>query len=209
VVGSEQVAGRLGEPGYADLDTVLRAFVPGEAPAQVTVRVIPEDATLAGASFDLLLDAGIVTDVPIEGLVDGSYSVVVESTVPVVAAMRVSTVAAMKVGATPAGASDAAWFAAATALADSAFATVASGPGATLHLANPGEVAATVTISGDSVSVPAGSSVTVEVTGGESVLIEGADGLFASISFRSPGHLASYPVSSTASGEAPLTVYRG
>ena len=209
VLGSEEVAGRLGESGFDDLGAALRAFVPGEAAAHVTVSVIPEGDELAGASFDLVLDPGVVTDVPIEGLVDGSYSVVVESSVPVVTAMRVSTVAAEKVGSVPAGASDLAWFAAGTALTDTAFVTIASGPGANLHLVNPTESAATVTIGSDTVSVPAGDSVTVGVTGGESVAIGGATGLYASVSLRASGRLASYLISSAASSEAPVTLYSG
>ena len=173
------------------------------------VSVIPEVDALTGASFDLVLDPGAVTDVPIEGLVDGSYSVVVESSVPVVTAMRASTVAAQKVGTVPAGASDVAWFAAATALSDTAYTTIASGPGASLHLVNTGDTEATVTVGSAVVPVPAGASVTVPVTGGESLSIGGADGLFASVSLQAPGRLASYLVNSAASGVAPLTVYRG
>jgi len=183
--------------------------VPGDVAAQASVRVIPEGDALTGASFDLVLDPGVVTDVPIEGLVDGSYSVVVETTVPVVAAMRVSTVAVTSAGVTPAGAADVAWFAAATALSDSVFASVASGTGASLHVANPGDSAATITIGTTSVSVAAGASVTVAVTGGEVLSITGAEGLYASVGYAAPGRLASYLVSSVANSEAPVTVYPG
>jgi len=209
VLGADEVAGRLGEEGFDDLGVALRVFVPGDAAAQVTVRVIPEIDALTGASFDLVLDPGVVTDVPIEGLVDGGYSVVVESSVPVVSAMRSSTVAAQKVGSVPEGASDLAWFAAATALSDTAYVTIASGPGASLHLVNTGDTAATVAVGTDSVAVAAGASVTVPVTGGESLSLGGAEELFASVSLQAPGRLASYLVNSAASGEAPLTIYRG
>ena len=209
ILASEQVAGRLGEPGFDDVDAELRVYVPGTEPAQVRVNVIPELETLAGASFDLQFDPGVVTDVPIDGLVDGSYSVVVESSVPIVTAMRASTVAAADVGTVLAGATDVAWFAAASELSDTAFATIASGPGTILHFVNPGDTAATVTVGGQSVAVPAGASVTVAATGGESLAIEGAAGLFASVSLQAPGRLASYLVSSAASSEAPLTIYPG
>jgi len=215
VLGADEVAGRLGEDGFDDLGVALRVFVPGEAAAQVKVSVLPDSgnqadaAALTGASFDLVLDPGVVTDVPIEGLVDGGYSVVVESSVPVVSAMRSSTVAAQKVGSVPEGASDLAWFAAATALSDTAYVTIASGPGASLHLVNTGDTAAAVTVGTDSVAVAAGASVTVPVTGGESLSLGGAEGLFASVSLQAPGRLASYLVNSAASGEAPLTIYRG
>ena len=209
VLQAEEVAGRLGEEGFDDLGAALRVYVPGDAAAQATVRVIPEGDALTGASFDLVLNPGVVTDVPIEGLVDGSYSVIVEANVPIVTAMRVSTVAAEKVGSVPAGASDVAWFAAATPLSDSAYTTIASGPGASLHLVNPGDAAATVTVGAGSISVPAGASVTVEVNEGESLSITGAEGLFASVSLRASGRLASYLVTSAANSEQPVTVYPG
>lgn len=204
---AEAVAGRLGEEGFADLDTVLRAYVPGDAAAQATVRIIPEDAALTGASFEVALDPGVVTDIPVEGLVDGSYSVVVETSVPVVAAMRVSTVAAVKVGSTPAGASDLAWFAAATVLGESVFASVVDGDGASLHLVNPGESAVTVTVGTESLSVPAGAAVTVELATDDALALGGTAGLYASISAAAPGRLASYLLASGASGEAPVTVF--
>jgi hypothetical protein len=209
VLQADAVAGRLGEEGFSDLDTVLRVYVPGDVAVQASVRVIPEGDLLTGASFDLVLDPGVVSDVPIEGLVDGSYSVVVETSVPVVTAMRVSTVAATSSGSTPAKAADVAWFAAATVLSESVFASVASGPGASLHLVNPGDSAATVTVGATTVSVAAGASVTVPVTQGESLSITGAEGLFGSISFGSAGRLASYLLSSVANSEAPVTVYPG
>ena len=209
VVQAEEVTGRLGEEGYADLDSALRVYVPGDVAAQASVRVIPEGDGLTGASFDLVLDPGVVTDVPIEGLVDGSYSVVVETAVPVVAAMRVSTVAVTSAGTTPVGAADVAWFAAATVLSDSVFASVAAGAGASLHVANPGDTAATVTIGANTVSIAAGASVTVAVTGGESLSISGAEGLYASVSYGAPGRLATYLLSSVANSEAPVVVYPG
>lgn len=209
ILQAEAVTGRLGEAGFDDLNSVLRVYVPGDVAAQASVRVIPEGEALTGASFDLVLDPGVVTDVPIEGLVDGSYSVVVQTTVPVVTAMRVSTVAVASTGSTPAGAADLAWFAAASSLSDSVFASVASGAGASLHVVNPGDSAATITIGSTSVTIDGGASVTVPVTEGERMSISGAAGLYASVSFGAPGKLASYPLSSVANSEVPVTVYPG
>ena len=207
IVGAEALAGRLGEEGFEDLATALRVFVPGDDPAQATVRIVPEDPGLTGASFELTLDPGVVTDVPIEGLADGAYTVQVESTVAISAAVRASTVAAVKAGKTPAGASDVAWFGSATALTDSAFASIAPGSGASLHLSNPGDEAIVVTVGNQAVQVGAGSSVSVEVTGATSYTFVGTAGLFASVSFSATGQLASYLVSSAANDEAPVMIY--
>lgn len=205
---SEAVGGRLGEDGYDDLTAALRLFVPGDTAAQAQVSFISE-ADEPAAAFDLSLTAGVVTDVPIEGLVDGSYAVVIESSVPVVAAMRASTVAAAKTGSVPEGASDVAWFAAATALAGSAFVAVPSTPGVSLHLVNVTDAAIIVTVATGAVVVEAGASVTVDVTGGDSVTLSAADGIFASVSVQAPGRLGSFLVSSAATGEAPVVIYRG
>ena len=205
--GAEALEGRLGEEGFEDLRTALRVFVPGENPAQATVRIVPEDPGLAGASFELTLDPGVVTDIPIEGLADGAYSVQVDSSVPLSAAVRASTVAAVKVGKTPAGASDVAWFGSATALTDSAYASIAPGPGASLHVSNPGDQVIVVVIGDQTVTVGAGASVSVEVDGATSYRFVGATGLYASVSFAAAGELGGYLVSSAANDEAPITIY--
>jgi hypothetical protein len=205
----DALTSRLGEEGFDDLKTVVRLYAPGDAAAQTTVRIVPEGEATTGASFELVLDAGVVTDVPIEGLLDGSYAVVIESSAPIVAAVRASTVAAEKVGSVPEGASDLAWFSAATVLSDDVFATVAAGPAASLHLVNPTTAAVTATVGGSSVTVAAGASVTVEVDPGASVAITGGAGLYASVSLAASGRLASYLVSAAAGSEAPVTVYLG
>ena len=217
VLGADAVSDRLGEPGYDDLPTTLRLFVPGEVEAAATVRIIPEavsstddsstGGSTAGASFQLVVQPAVVTEVPIESLVDGSYSVIVETSVPVIAAVRVSTVAADESPGSSAGASDVAWFASATPLGDAAFTSVAPGDGAQLHLANPGTTSITATINGASVTVPGGSALAMKALSGVSYRIEGGAGLYASISFAAAGRLASYLVSSGASVESPVLVY--
>lgn len=207
IAGAEALSGRLGEEGFEDLATALRVFVPGEGPAQATVRIVPEDPGLTGASFELTLDPGVVTDIPIEGLTDGAYSVQVESSVAISAVVRASTVAAQKSGSTPAGASDVAWFGSATMLTASAFASIAPGPGASLHLSNPSDESIFVIVGSETVTVAAGASVTVEVTGATSYRFDGAEGLYASVSFSTTGQLASYLVSSAANDEAPVTIF--
>lgn len=209
ISGTEAIGSRLGEPGFDDLLTALRIYAPGDAEGQATVRVVSEDGVAGGASFELALQAGEVTDIPIEGLVDGTYSMIIETTVPVVAAVRASTVAGdPELGAeSPSGGSDVAWFASATAIGDAAYASVAPTDGAQLHFANPGDAAITVTLNGASVSVPAGGAVAIPATAGLSYLIEGGTGLSASISFVQNGGLASYLISARATVEQPVTIY--
>jgi len=222
VLGADAVSERLGEPGYEDLPTTLRLYVPGEVVAAATVRIIPEGdssaegsstgGSTAGASFQLVVQPGVVTDVPIESLVDGSYSVIVETTVPVIAAVRASTAADVESpgpssGTTSAETSDVAWFAGATPLGATAFTSVAPGDGAQLHLANAGTGPITATINGAAVTVPGGGAVAMEVFAGASYRIDRGAGLFASISFASAGRLASYLISSGANVESPVVIY--
>lgn len=199
IANGAAVQAALGQEGYADLATAVRLYVPGTEAAETTIRVIPTGGATASESFDLTVPAGVVTDVPIEELADGSYTVVVESSVPVVTSVRASTITG--------DASDLAWFGAADALSDSAFVSVASGPSATLVLGNPGRESATVSVGDASVEVPAGTTVAVPVDDNESYLVTGAGGLFASVSFAAPGRLASYLLGASATQEPAVIVY--
>ncbi len=204
ILNAEATAGRLGEDGFGDLATVLRAYVPGAVAANATVRVLPEDPAVAGASFDLTLAAGVVSDIPVESLADGSYTVVVTTDQPVVTAIRASTVSA---DADDEGASDLAWFSSSASLADGAIAAVASGFGSVLHLYNPSSSPVTVTYGSHSISVPAGGATATFVDAGRSYVLSGAAGLHASISYAGPGALAGYLLGASATTEAPVTIY--
>ena len=211
VLGAEALEGRLGEDGYKDLTPVLRAWVPGTTAAKGTVNIIPESPDLIGASFSVTLDPGVVTDIPIEGIADGSYTVTVVTDEPVVAAVRASTVAAVASGKVDAGASDFAWYASATTLSNAAFASVASGPGVGLHLSNPTDADATVTITGSdatetSVVVPAGSSIVAKVSGGRSYRLDGAGGLYASVGYSGAAKLATYLLGASATQQQPVVI---
>jgi Family of unknown function (DUF5719) len=216
------VATLLGADGFKDLGTVLRVFVPGDKVATARVSVVPESADGAGASFGINLDAGLVTDVPIDGLDDGVYSVSLLSDVPVVGAVRASTIAqgtsagatdpAVEIGDASVGASDFAWFAASNPLDGSAFVAIAPGQGSALHLANLGETDETVTLlSGEgktvAVTVPAGANVSVDVAPGSSYRLDGFGTVFASVSYVDRGMIASYSVAASATGSEPITIY--
>jgi Family of unknown function (DUF5719) len=228
------VATLLGADGFKDLGTVLRVFVPGDKAATARVSVVPESADGAGASFGINLDAGRVTDVPIDGLDDGVYSVALLSDVPVVGAVRASTIAqgasagasepatdsavdssvdsAVETVEKTVGASDFAWFAASNPLVGSAFVAIAPGPGSALHLANPGDKDETVTLldsSGNTVAitVPAGATVSADVSPGSSYRLDGFGTVLASVSYLDHGLLASYAIAATSTGSEPITIY--
>jgi Family of unknown function (DUF5719) len=213
VANSATVAPLLGEDGFKDLGTALRAFVPGDKAATARVSVVPEDPAVAGASFSISLPAGVVTDVPIDGLADGVYSISLESDVPVVAAVRASTVGDAASSSDGIGAIDFAWFTASSALTGSAFVAVASGVGAQLHFSNHGQSAEAVNLTSPDgtqldVAVPAGTSVSVPVTSGASYRLAGFSSIYASVSFTGDGALASYPIAPSAIESAPIRIYQ-
>ncbi|NIJ04142.1 DUF5719 family protein [Frigoribacterium faeni] len=200
---SASLEGAVSEPSSADLQSVVRVYVPGDEAAQVSVTLSTADGT--SVQFQTRAEAGRVTDVPVDGLGDGTWTATLVSQVPVLAGARTSTIS-------PEGAVDLAWASAAPALRGDTLVQVPQGEGPTLSVANPGTEAATATVGvGDAepqqVSVPAGSTVDVAVAAGDVVSLTDADGLRAAVSWSAAGALASWPVTSPLPASTPVTVY--
>jgi hypothetical protein len=195
-------AGQSGEGYGADLPAV-RVFVPGDQDADVTIGAVGENGTAAGNSYATTVKAGVVAEVPLDGLIDGSYTVTVRSSVPIVAAARTS-VAAAEVR-------DFAWFVSSQPMADEFLAAIPTGPSPVIHFANPGGKDQTVTLTTKegkvtTVAVPSEGSANASVGRGM-LTVAGADGLFASVSLAGPGLTASFPLSPPGPLAAPLNVY--
>ncbi|WP_209560423.1 DUF5719 family protein [Frigoribacterium sp. PvP032] len=199
---SAALEGALTEPSSADLQSVVRIYVPGDEAAQVAVTLATADGT--GATFQTRVEAGRVADVPVDGLADGTWTATLESQVPVVAGARTSTISAE-------GAVDLAWAAAAPALRGDTLVQVPRGEGPTLSMANPGSEAVTAVVEvGDDeqqLTVPAGSTVDVPVSGGDVLTLRDADGLRAAVSWSAAGAIASSPVTSAFPASTPVVVY--
>ncbi|MET4782148.1 DUF5719 family protein [Glaciihabitans sp. UYNi722] len=206
VAGSAALSARQAEPGYEDLRTVIRLLVPGTKQARAQISVIPDSGTEDGTSVSVVVEAGMVTDVPLDSFPEGNYSVLISSDQPVVAGARVSTV-----GAT--GATDFAWLAAAAPLHKHALVTVAPGPSPVLHLNNPTRTSTTVTLktSGSAaitVTVPAGKSVTQPVTSSTTYTATGFDTLGLAVTYLGDGQFAAFSASPSAPASGPITIYR-
>jgi len=177
-------------------------LVPGDEAADLSIALA--DASGAGTSFDVRVEAGVVTDVPVDGLADGRYTATVRSSVPVVAGARTST-------ATEGGQVDVAWTPSAPALAGDTQVTVSGGRGPALTLANPGEEIVTATVvRGDgeeAVEVAPGGSADVAVEPGETVTLRGAEGLRAAVAYASPGRIAAWSVASPLPASTPVVVH--
>lgn len=244
VAGAAAVAATAREDDYADLQTVVRVLVPGSEGTDVSITATP-DAGGPAVTAGRRVAGGVVTDFPLNGLADGTYTVRVTAGLPVVTGVRTSVVGDAGASATPddsvpaptgstgsttgpgaAGGTDAglvggdapvdtsteggtstagaatstargidlAWFAAAPTLAATAAIAVTDAPSPILSIAGSG-TARTVTLSGalsQTVRVPAKGAVAVPVPRGLLVL-KGADGLRAAVSYAGPDALAGYP----------------
>ena len=194
-----------GGPGFDDLRTVLRLFAPGTGQVSATISVIPEDGVGAGTSFALDFDAGRVTDVPIDELEDGSYTVRIDSDQPMIASARVSS-ALDEVA-------DFAWASSASPLSATTQLTVAAGPAPLMHLANGLDTEAVVILSSSvgpdsQVQIAAGATATISLEPGATYVVRDADRLFISITFAGDGLVAHYTAQPSGGGSSAVVVYR-
>ncbi|WP_423918380.1 DUF5719 family protein [Frigoribacterium sp. 2-23] len=186
-----------------DLQSALRVYVPGSETADVTVSLATADGT--GTSFTTRVEAGRVTDVPVDGLADGVYTATVDSTVAIVAGARSSTAGTE-------GRVDVAWASSAPELSGDTLVAIAPGEGSQLTLANPTTAAITATLTptgGDAtqVTVPAGGSVITDVAPDSSLTLTDADRLRAGVSYSADGAIAAWSVFSPRPASTPVTVY--
>lgn len=204
VRGHELVEEQAGAPGFEDITPVLRLFVPGEKPASASITVTPDDGgDPVGVNFDL--PAGQVSEFPFEHYEDGNYTVSVNSDVPLVAGARTSTVG-------ESGGSDFAWLESAEVMRKHALVCVGSGADATLHLVNPADTDALVTVeadggAADTVTVPAGGTVTLPAEPSTSYRLGGFEVLRVAVSYVGDGLLSGFTVSPTGPAAKPITVY--
>ncbi|MDQ1563216.1 MAG: hypothetical protein QOI14_167 [Actinomycetota bacterium] len=214
VTGTSAVQGQLGESGFEDLQTTLRVYLPGVKSAQVSVSVVSETGTLAGKAITAEVNAGKVTDLPIDSLPDGSYTIIVRAPVPVLASVRVSTAGS----AADANRTDFAWLTSAPLLTTTALVTIATGMTPSIHFDNPTRKNETVTLtpvgaadaagSGEvTVTVPAGAAVTSPVVAGATYSLGGYTGLYAAVSGVTDGGVTGYVVSPAEQGSTPIRVY--
>jgi hypothetical protein len=199
------VSARQAESGFGDLRSIIRLFVPGTESARAEITIVPENGSDAATPVRVVVQPGIVTDVPLDSYLDGTYTVTIASDKPLVAGARVSTV-----GST--GLSDFAWFASAATVTQRALVAVATGPAPVLHIANPTRKDAVVTIAHTGISsvkltVPAGRSVAQDVVSGANYTLTGFGSLALSVSYLGDSQLATFTVTPSAPASRPIRVY--
>ena len=230
VTGTAAMQSLQGQTGYDDLQTTVRFYLPSDKPATASITVLAENGTVTGKPIKADLQPGSVTDLPLDQLSDGNYTVIVTSKVPVLASVRVSTAAAGastptatgdtggtpttgSAASTPAGAGDTdfAWITPASLLTSSVLVPIASGMTAAVHLENPTSSAETVTlhaISGADITkiVGAHKAASIPVLAGHTYQLTGFRQLYASVSGVAGARVTSYGVSPLARGEGPIRV---
>jgi hypothetical protein len=220
IIASQSVLEQFTADGGTDGLPTLRLLAPDNADAVVSVTLIPV-AGGTGLSTELQLDAGIVRDLPFTGLVDGEYSVVVNSDVPIVVAGRTATAAAGGLdgidgpgGPGSPGGLDIEWFTPSPLLSAGASVLAAIAPldaleaplAASVHLVAP-DGDAVVTIDGVAITVPAGQSVVVPSVANVGVRIETTAPVYVSFTYRGEGLLAGSRVLGPPSVGQPLRVF--
>ncbi|MCY7411450.1 MAG: DUF5719 family protein, partial [Salinibacterium sp.] len=207
-----------GGESFADAATAIRLFAPGEGTVTAIVTIISVDGasgtgdtSVLGESFSIEFEAGRVSDLPLETLGTGAYSVRVDTDQPAIAAVRVTSAVPAAAG----GANDFAWFSSAPPLTDLTQFTVARGPSPTLQLVNLGQLPVTVAVTevgsangaSREVTLAPGTAAALSVSPGQSYLISGAAELYAALSFASGAAIGGYPLVPPGVGSAPVRIF--
>lgn len=219
VLGADSVAQALGLDDWSDAIPAIRVANPGRSTAKVQVSLHPEAAGAPGTGFELDvaaghvkevgLDSGIEVDTGALAIPDGEYTVTITSDQPVVAAARISTAGSAPAGSAPP--SDFAWDVAAPELSGPTLVTIA--PGDDPRVAFSSATAGAVTLHGLDgaadvhLAVPAGGQASAPVAAGASYVIDGADGMTASVGYAGAVALGGYPITSPRPVSGPLVVH--
>jgi hypothetical protein len=208
LAGTQAVQSQLGQSGFDDLETTLRVYLPGSKPVTAAITVVPENGTVTAKPIKTSLQPGTVTDLPLDQLSQGSYTVIVTASVPLVASVRVSTAGSSAVKA----ATDFAWLTAAPLLTGDTMVSIPTGMTPRLHLENPTAKTENVQLKGSdgtsiSTSVAPHSATTVSVAAGGSYTMSGFTGLYASVSGQTDGGVTGFAVYPSTHGQGALRIY--
>jgi hypothetical protein len=204
VSGTTAIAGLLTDPAQADLQSILRLYVPGTTPASVKIHVSEEKTGGVQTDYQVGLSPGVVTEFPLQDIPDGTYMVQVTSDQPLVASARTSTVSG--------AGTDFAWYPATAALDQPFVAAVAPGPTPELHLINTSGADVTVTVttpSGQQLpgQVPAGSARNYTFTDPGSYQVQASAPVAATVTYSGNGQISSYGIVRPSPAASPLVVY--
>ncbi|MDH6235968.1 DUF5719 family protein [Cryobacterium sp. CG_9.6] len=192
------------DAGVAEGTPSVRILVTGIEPATVQVGVVSSTAGADGTSNEVELAPGVVTEVALPELTEGTFSIDVTSDQPIVAAARTETVGT--------AGKDFSWFTASETLTDDFLVSVAPGPGPVLHLVNPLTADARISLAPEggtraTVAVPAGAQVDLPLVAGTNYVVTGVESVVAAVGYSGDGALSSFTVRPAGPLAAPITVY--
>jgi hypothetical protein len=182
----------------------LRVLPIGDKDAKLTIGVKPEGGSGSGQAMSVTVSHGIVSEVPLDKISNGTYTVTIDSSEPVVAAAR-STTSDATAG------TDFAWYVAAQQLTGAAAIALTPGPNGYVHFVNP--TAASVSLKldgpgGGTVSIPAGASTSRAISTRGVLTTTDAQGLYLTVGYNAAGQLAGYVAYPTGASASALTVYK-
>ncbi|MEV8253438.1 DUF5719 family protein [Rhodoglobus sp. NPDC076762] len=192
-----------------DVIAAIRVFVPGEESSTISATLTPANTAQDPIRFSLDVSAGVVTDIPIEELATGAYTVVVESEEPIVAAARTTSAVIAPDGGI--SATDFAWFTASPALDSDTQFTVAPELNAVIAVANPGDQAVNVSVtsegSTEEFTIDADATLRLPAPSGETFMVAHTERVYVSVTHAANGFLAAYSIAPQTPGSSPLTVF--
>ncbi|WP_405217605.1 DUF5719 family protein [Agrococcus sp. Ld7] len=171
--------------GYDDTVPTLRLL----SPTGGDVRVVFQEADGSTIESAGVLEAGRVTDFPLEELPTGTFAISVESDAPVVAGARSVAVAGEGL--------DFDWIAGGQARTGTSAVAVPSGPNATVHIVSTADADQEIEVAGRAVQLAANGVHEQRVEGG-SIEVSG-EGLVIGIGYRDEGRVGGF----TASPQGP------
>ncbi|PPL20180.1 DUF5719 family protein [Microterricola pindariensis] len=193
------------DSGFHEDAAAVRVLNLGDVATEVELSVTADDGG-NGSSTRVTLEPGVASEIPLDELAAGSYTLRLNSQEPIVAAARSTEKSATS--------EDFAWFQASGPLGEQSAFSVADGPAPTLHLANASGTEQSLTLYPQDgapalLTLPAGSTLTRPVTAGASYTLvgDGLGGAHASISYQGSAELASYSVNPLGPLAQPIGVY--
>lgn len=181
--------------GYEDLVPTLRIMTLEDATVEMSFAADNGEAVTS----ETHVTGGVVTDVRLDNIPEGTYHLTIRSDVPIVASLH-------QVSAGAGDANDYDWIAAASTVEGLVNVPVPEGPGAEIHLANPGDVPVEALVGESTVLVPAHSGTSLAVVQGATTV--DADGPLAiAVSYLGDGLIAGFSVQPKSLAAEPIEVH--
>ena len=207
----------------SDLEPAIRVVVPGEKDSKVTVKLL--SSTGKTVEYSANLKAKKVVQLPLAGIADGTYTVIITGQEPLVAGIRtiqgadsgtaapaVTDPAAPVVPAGSETGGDFTWLSSTSFLTDQILIPVPVGPAPTVTFYNPANRTAEVTLSAQgkkdiNLKVKAGEMVTTPLAADARYTAKGVQDLVGGLTFTGSGIGSFIPLNPANVLGSSITVY--